>query len=433
MIFQKQQYIISIAFVLAALSILAGCMARKNQYETFADYPGFKEYYVSRCSPDQSNRTAAIVDQNLLEQFRPRLVLPPGGPYPIDFYKEYLPYSVLKRYLDGKTIANTVNPELLKTIQDDTRYYLDFQFDRYRANARDRRYSISRQDSIPANERSTVYGRVYRETVFFQTENGKRQSKELIFLKYNVVFAISGLPSQLPFGQETGLKLAGLDPEDWHQLDNFVAVHVVLDEQEKPIAVILAQHNHHRTYLIGKDLPFPPDGRLAFDVARRSNELYPDSDSAETQRHRVIRWDIYLRYLLSGEDPPFFQAYDVTYGRRAGGGEVGYDLAFLPPCDPFYTAKIMLGGSRPLFGRYYIGRDGPPGADYYTIPALLPPGNLLKFFYLHDGDPDDIRMVESAINVKKGTIDYDRILEYGGSKFIQDLNRIQGGAVNVLN
>ncbi|MBI1819397.1 MAG: hypothetical protein HYR81_03620, partial [Nitrospirae bacterium] len=105
---------------------------------------------------------------------------------------------------------------------------------------------------------------------------------------------------------------------------------------------------------------------------------------------------------------------------------------FLTPCDPFYTAKIMLGASRPFLGRYYIGRDGPPGADYYTIPPLLPPGNLLKFFYLHDGDTEDIRMVESAINVKKGTIKYERLLEYGGSKFIQDLNRIQGRTVDVL-
>ncbi|MBI1823726.1 MAG: hypothetical protein HYR80_06415, partial [Nitrospirae bacterium] len=331
MIFQKQQYIISIAFVLAALLVLAGCVPRKDQYTTFADYPGFKEYYVGRCSPDQSNRTTAIIDQNLLEQFRPRIVLPPGGPYPIDFYKTYLPHTVLKRYLDGKTVANSVNPELLKTVQDDTLYYLDFQFDRYRANGLDLRYRLTRDDSFPPVERSTVYGRVYRETVFFPTENGKRQSRELIFLKYNVVFAISGLPSELSFGQETVLRFAGFDLEDWHQLDNFVAVYIVLDEPENPIAVILAQHNHHRTYLIGKDLVLPPDGRFAFDVAKRLNELYPDFDSAEPQRHRVIRWDIYLKYLLSGENPPFFRAYDITYGRRAGGGEIGYDLAFLTP------------------------------------------------------------------------------------------------------
>jgi hypothetical protein len=164
-----------------------------------------------------------------------------------------------------------------------------------------------------------------------------------------------------------------LDPGDWHELDNFVAVHVVLDEREEPRAVLLAQHNHHRTYLVGRDIPLPPDRRMSFDIALRSNEVYPSSDSEEPVRHRAVRWPLFMKYLISGEDPPLMRGHDLTVGIRAGGAEIPYELALLSPCDPFYTAKIMLGEPRDFLGRY-IGRDGPPGADYYTTPALLPRG-----------------------------------------------------------
>jgi hypothetical protein len=271
-----------------------------------------------------------------------------------------------------------------------------------------------------------VFGRVYRERVSFPGERGgETRYLDLTFLKYNLVFPVSGLPAGLNRLAGISLKGAGLDPGDWHPLDNFVAVHVVLDGSGKPIAVLLAQHNHHRAYLVRRDIAFPADGRFVFDVALRSNELYPDSDSENPVRHRVVRWSLYLKYLLSGEGRPLVSADDITYGRRAGGQEVAYGLGFLSPCDPFYTAKILLGAPRPFFG-FDIGRDGPPGSDYYTIPDLLPLGSLLKFSYLHDGDPDDIRIVGESIDERKGTTDISRIMTHGGKKFLRDYLAVFG-------
>ena len=89
---------------------------------------------------------------------------------------------------------------------------------------------------------------------------------------------------------------------------------------------------------------------------------------------------------------------------------------------------MMLGEPRPFFGRN-IGRDGPPGADYYEIPSLLPLGNLLKFSYLHDGDPDDIAMASHAIDRNRKEIDIPKILEYGGARFYYDLTVVQGAAL----
>ena len=423
-ILKKQYYVlILIIIVIFGSFIILGLKRGKTSYHSFVDYPGFKEYYEKSCGKGEPASIVSETEKKLLSKYRPRLILPPGGRYPIDFYEEYIPYTVMRRFPETTIVVDKVTPEILAAFQEDKKVYLDFQFDRYRKAGLDRRVGNSNQLNSKKRKLPVVYGRFYQERVDFPDEKGKFHSRDFTFLKYNVVFAFSGLPAIIfPEGFETLLIIIGLGPDNWHELDNFVAIHVVLDEREKPVAVILAQHNHHRTFLIGKEIFFPSNGRMIFDIALRSNEIYPASDNEDPVKHRVIQWSLYFKYLLSGEDPPFFKGFDVTYGIKAGGVEMPYKLAFLSPCDPLYTAKIMLGEPRPFMGRY-IGRDGPPGSDYYTIPSLLPLGNLLKFSYLHDYDPDDIRMVEKSIDLNKKEINVKRLMEYGGRSFYKDLKR----------
>ncbi|UCG38966.1 MAG: hypothetical protein JSV00_01665, partial [bacterium] len=126
-----------------------------------------------------------------------------------------------------------------------------------------------------------------------------------------------------------------------------------------------------------------------------------------------------MDYLLSGENGPLLRAQDVTRGVEAGGEEFDYDLKVLSPCDPLYTSRMLLGEPRPFLGMY-LGRDGPPGSDYYTVPRLLPLGNTLKFSYLHDGDREDIAAVREAVDERAGTMDADRLMEHGGRRFLED-------------
>ncbi len=402
---------------------VAGCVSKKTSYRTFADYPGFKEYYSDRCSKSKPVPPIGEDDKSLLRKYRPRLILPPGGRYPIDFYRDYLPFTVMRRYPEKTIVAEHVTPDMLKANQGNTWVYLDLQLDRFRAAGLGRQLHLTEQQDSDQEESPAVYGRVYRETVTFPKGDGDLIPRDLIFLKYSTVFATSGLTANLPRGFESLLRVMGLDLEDWHELDNFGAIYVVLDEKEIPIAAMLAQHNHHRTYLVGKDISLPIDARMAFDIALRSNEIYPASYHTGPAKHRAVRRTLYMKYLLSGEDPPLFRGYDITYGVRAGGKEISYDLAFLSPCDPFYTARMMLGEPRPFLGRN-IGRNGPPGADYYAIPPLLPLGNLLKFSYLRDGDPDDIAMIDRAIDLEKRKIDVVKIMEHGGRRFYHDLTLV---------
>ncbi|GAB4362299.1 MAG: hypothetical protein Kow00128_01940 [Deltaproteobacteria bacterium] len=389
--------------IAAAAGLLPSAACRypaRTKVHSFADYPGFREYYRDRCRTPEP--PPGPQDRALLEQFRPRFFLPPGGKPPIDFYRDYLPCTVMRRVSDGTVVAEQVTPEALAANRDNREVYLDFLPER------------AQPERAPV-----VYGRIYREAVTFPTEGGRSRPYRLTFLKYNAVFAASGLAAGVPRVFGILLRILGLPPEDWHELDNFVAVHVVLDEAMRPFAVLLAQHNGHRTYLVGRQIPLPADDRFSFDIALRSNEVYPSSDSEKPVRHRAVRGNRELRYLLSGEDPPLLAADDITIGRLAGGREISYDLAFLSPCDPLYTATTLLGEPRPFLGRY-IGRDGPPGSDYYAVPPLLPLGNLLQFGYLQDGDEEDIRMVEGAVDRNRKTVDIERIREHGGRRLFRD-------------
>lgn len=411
---------VTVVTMIAGIPLFVSCSKKASSYRTFADYPGFKEFFGHRCVEEDISPSPGKEGKELLQRFRPRLILSPGGRYPIDFYRDYLPFTVMRRFSDGKIVAEKVTPDLLRKNRSNRQVYLEFQLTRFRDAGLDRRVPDGEKDAGLSERKPAVYGRVYRERVAFPCENEGPCHLDLTFLKYNVIFSTSGLASKLPGGYEFILKIFGLDPDNWHDLDNFVAIHVVLDREENPIAALLAQHNHHRTYLVGKDIELPRDGLMAFDVALRSNEVYPASDSKEPALHRVVQWSIYMKYLLSGKDPPRYRGLDVTSGLNAGGVEIDYDLKFLSPCDPLYSAEIMLGEPRPFFGKY-IGRDGPPGSDYYTIPRLLPLGNLLKFSYLRDGDPEDIALVDDAIDVEGKKIDTDRIMEHGGRKFYRDL------------
>jgi hypothetical protein len=84
---------------------------------------------------------------------------------------------------------------------------------------------------------------------------------------------------------------------------------------------------------------------------------------------------------------------------------------------------MILGPPRPFFG-IYLGRDGPPGSDYFNRPELLPMGNMLKFAYLRDGDLEDIETVRKAIDIRAKKIDTGMIMKYGGRKFLKELKEI---------
>ena len=178
-----------------------------------------------------------------------------------------------------------------------------------------------------------------------------------------------------------------LSAEDWHQLDHYTAVFLVL-AGDLPVALIFQQHNYLRSYVLGRDISPPPDGRPQVDVAIGSNELYPHRPERTTRRAVPFLWSRTVDYLVAGTERPRLRADDVTHGAM----EVPYALDFLPHDDAFYMFYGRLGAQRRL-----PGRGGPPGADYNTLPAFKRPVLQLLAFYWHEGQTDYIELVRDGL------------------------------------
>jgi len=393
------------ALGLLLAAAMGGCGMRSG-VEGFSAYPGFDAYFAAH-PPAETPPGAA--DRALLARYRPRLVLPPGHAGTIDFYRDYLPQTRMVDLADGRLLADPPTPAELAARRLERTVALDLVAD-------------------PPETHPAAYGKVTRERVLFATDTGSA-ALDLTFLTYNVPFAHSGLPAALGRTERLLVGLAhavlGWDRDDWHELDVYTACTVVLGPDGAPFAVLLAQHNHHRAYLVGRDLAWPVDDRVRLDVAVSSNELYLASDAPGPVRHRTIPFPDDLDYLLSGRHAPLFNGFDVTYGSGAGGTETDYALEFLAPADPFYTFRGRLGEYRPFLG-YYVGRSGSPGADYYTLPDLLPLGRTLQFAYLQDGDPDDIAAVRRHVHGRH--MDIDALVDHGGRTLWRDWRALQAPA-----
>jgi hypothetical protein len=348
------------------LLLLVACPDEGN----FSQHRGFAEWYAAN-PPEDALPTAN--ERALLERYRPRVFLPQRHEGPIDFYRDYVAQG---RLYDarGELISAGVTPGVLNAHKADPQV-------------------VFVHEPSGAPPQSVMYGRIDRAELALP---GCSAPLPVTFLTYHLVFRQSGLPAGLPWWQEVALGAAA-DLADWHQLDHYTALSLALAPVGAgalaPFAATFQQHNYLRTYLLGERggrgrLALPADARVAMDVAIRSNELYPHR-AGPTRRRAVSFMDAEsARYLVSGERSPWRAADDIT----APAQEVGPQLAFLPPSDAFYVFQGWLGERRAL-----PGRDGPPGADYNTLPALKPKALQLAAFYWHEDDPGYLDLLAAAL------------------------------------
>lgn len=344
---------------LAVLIAPGGCAPDRS---TFADFPGFAAYYA-RHPPLTTTPTAR--ERELLERHRPRVFLARGAEGPIDFYRDYIAHGIL-RDEHGKILAREVGPERLNSV----------------------RHTLASFTHVPPGTppRPAVYGRVDRER--FELAG---RARAFTFLTYTLVFRHSGIPAGLTGVRELALGVVA-DLDDWHQLDHYTALTLALDEDLRPRAALFQQHNYMRSYVLAESegpgfLVLPPDGRLAIDVAVRSNELYPHRPGRAERRAVSFLDPATARYLVLGEAKPSLAASDVTDPAR----EIDPPLAYLAPSDAFYTFRGWLGERRRL-----PGRDGPPGADFNTLPALKERWMQMIVFHWWEGDRAFVERISAA-------------------------------------
>lgn len=327
---------------LCLLGVLCLSLVACSDEGNFSSFPGFQSHFEAN---PPSNTLPTAEEKTLLERYKPRIFLAQGQTRFIDFYADYIAHGKLS--VDGKPISDTVDSALLNQYKDDVT--AEFIFD----------------DTAHRTAEPTILGRVDIDTLTYQG-----QSWPLTFLSYNLVFAHSGLLAELPLAAKWGMA-AVADLSDWHQLDHYVGLTVVLHQQQ-PIAYYLQQHNYRMSYLVAEQSDWPSDDRMQVDVALRSNELYPHSP--ERRRHPGVSFvsEKTMEFVKTGQNKPLMAGWDVTHGQR----EQSYELSYLPPSDAFYQFKGRLGESRRL-----PGRDGPPGADYVALPGLMPRAHRLVSGY----------------------------------------------------
>lgn len=330
----------------------------------FSQRAGFAVYF--RDNP-RADTPAAGADLALLEKFRPRLNVAPEAEGPIDFYGDYIARGVLRDGA-GNVLASKVDRATLNKYRGEPSVVFT--------------HALGAGKGVgQAKGGAVVFGRAARDVI---PGHGP-----MTFLTYHFVFRTSGLPAA-----RNGVlgALAGLagDTRDWHQLDHYTQATVVLDRAGKPVALFLQQHNYGRSWLFGRDLKLPEDGRARLMAAVSSNELYP-YEGGET-RHRAVRFfsPEAARYLVFGTDKPWISADDITRPGR----EAAYRLAPLAPADAFYSFQGFLGERRRL-----PGRDGPPGADYDTWPRHKGPARQLLLFSWRPCDGPQLDRIIRAMDL----------------------------------
>ncbi|MFQ5480964.1 MAG: hypothetical protein ACE5DW_06770 [Thermodesulfobacteriota bacterium] len=373
--------------------------------------------YIDEDPADFGVKTTAE-EKALLEEFRPRIFIAPGGNIPVDFYKFYLP-ETLVRDEAGAAIKKHPRRSFLKSIERRAGYYLDYEGPE----------NPCERDACD-NYIAAGYGRVYREKARFRTNNGI-QEKPVIVLKYNFAFTYSGAPAELGWLKELTLSLL-MDPAKIHELDIHGAVHVILNESKRPIVLLLAQHNHFRSYVFGKNLKaLPDDKRVKICFALRSNEPYPCPALAVPVSRRTVGNPVNISYVIDGRGRPFLSGGDMVFGPKAGGREVSYALKFLPSKDPLYVSWIPLGNKEKIlfFNSYY--RKGPPGMELNTWPELKKYSDIMQFWYLKEGNTENAAFMKGAFR-SFTDVDFKSVLKRNGRRLYDDIQAARPEAKDMV-
>lgn len=306
----------------------------------------------------------------LARRFMPRLWVHPDSRRPIAF-EDYLASARVVRNSDNQVIMQHPTRHDLADLNDEEQC----------------RVHLDAPEITPHNP-APLYIQV------FWDESPANSAEQWTYIKYNLVFDWSGLAAEISWLSRVGAFLSGGRVDRWHRLDIHLAAILAFDRAQRLRLLTLAQHNHQQTFLPGRDFPSNTAPHLV--AAFRSNELYLDGGQPIPVYHRVVPFFNDVAFLIDAARKPRLWARDVTYGRMAGGQEVKLRPVFIEPGHPLANFAGLLAPPRRLLG-IYIGRDGPPGYNYYALPAYIPLVNFAAMGYWRAGDKNLLQQLEPLI------------------------------------
>jgi hypothetical protein len=305
--------------------------------------------------------------KNLLKANAPTTYVGEDECGPMDFYKQYLPLLRM-----GPDAELTVDRRSLK--KNERNFKIE--------------YSLISDPNCLSKPTPPLYAYSWPETMLITSG----QTQDVVVLKYAFSFFKSGLPKDLGFFQ--GLGILGSN-EKWHYLDIHGAIfYLVRRGETKPFALVLAQHNHFRSYLIGVDISLEQAKNICY--AKRSNEPYLCDDSPK--RQRTAPTFEHIRWIIAGENEPFLAGHDLIPGAKDR-KRIDYRLQYLPSRDPLITSWNSLGPEIKIWGFYSsFYRAAPPGMAIFNTPKLRQIWKTAQYFYFDPKDDTTFTLHEANMN-----------------------------------
>lgn len=306
--------------------------------------------------------------RNRLKKYAPSFWISAGSCGPMDFYRQYVP--MLSMWRHGKPYGSA-NRSMLK------KFERDFSVE----------YELSTSPLCIEDPKPPLYAYAWMENM----ELAEGQFVPIQVLKFAFTFYKSGLPAEL--GLIQGLGFLGSN-DLWHYLDIHGAVFIMLSQAGEAFAVVLAQHNHFRTFIVGEDVSIAENLEVCF--AKRSNEPYL-CKAALAKYPTAPTWQA-MKFIVTGEDKPFLGAYDLVPGKNEA-KNISYRLEYLASKDPLITSWVPLGPEIKIWGVFSsFFRKSPPGMAIYTTPALTPFSKTAQYFYFDHADEQAFNLHAQNMN-----------------------------------
>lgn len=332
--------------------------------------------------------------QQLAIQYMPRLWTHPDSGQPIDF-DQYLRQATVYHY-KGSVLAERADVPTLQamSVAQQCDAYLD-------------------APDVVSGKVAPVYIQAFQDRSPGSAVSG---ASDWTYFKYNFVFDWSGLPYEHSIVASIGAAVTGGEPTRWHRLDIHGSVVLAFDPKGNLRTLTLLQHHYQKTFLAGRDFPAQAPQVAA---ARYSNELYLDDGAATPHQYRVVTFLDNWEYLMMGTGRPLLWSEDHVYGRGAGAQLVALTPVFIVPQHPLARFAGTLGPPKRRLGMY-VGRDGPPGFDFYALPEFTPLPNLVAMGYWHEGNQAEWNDISPKLRGWKDS-DWPGIVRVLGERLDRDL------------
>ncbi len=400
----------------AFLVSIFSCSSSKNTDKAKEWGPGVEKFLIPLTFPDSEwsaedfGKQTTQAEKKILQKFLPRIYIAKNSLVPLDFYQEYLPQSVLKggskKNVSATSSGKKINRKQLKAVERSAGYFLDYQGE-------------FKKCILPecALKTRSIYGRVFYEDMLPPKKYQSEEKISFTVLKYNLVFAASGLPFKMSWYKNFGTALIG-DRENWHELDIHGAIQILVSKKTGiPEVLLLAQHNHFRSYAIGKDILLPKDNRIEICIAIRSNEPYLCAET--TKLFRTVGNPNKFEFVLGGKASFFDGGYDLVEAKQTSVMQK-LQLKFLPSRDPLYTSWIDLGGKNKILGIFpSFFRSAPPGINMNTTPKLKKYTDIAKVWYFLEKDQQQIKLFNEMGSFFDPNL--GPLLEYNGGRLWEAL------------